>query len=135
MSLGRSGSVVAVVVLAALAPARASEVRSFRMHSLSDFLAGTLEGIGVDALGTLQLSDRVERLSEVGEPFVFTASAHPDGWVLGTGNSGKVLPGRDWSPCRKTATSSAPNRRLKLCIQFRASTKAGSLAVAPRSSS
>ena len=79
------------IVMPGLGAARASEVRSFRMNSRSAFLSGTLDGIGVDALGTLQLADRVERISDVGEPFLFAAAAHPDGWVLGTGNGGKVL--------------------------------------------
>ncbi|MEE8277255.1 MAG: hypothetical protein V3R89_00835 [Thermoanaerobaculia bacterium] len=61
------------------------------MNSRTAFLEGTLDGIGLDALGTLQLANQVERLSEVGEPFLFAASPHPDGWVLGTGNSGKVI--------------------------------------------
>jgi sugar lactone lactonase YvrE len=85
------GLVLTAIVLAANETVSAAEVRSFRMNSRTAFLAGTLDGIGVDALGTLQLADRVERVSEVGEPFLFASSPHPQGWVLGTGNSGKVL--------------------------------------------
>jgi len=83
-----------VAVLAGLLPwsvASASETRVFRMQSRPGFLKGTLDGISVDSLGTLRLADRAERLAAVDEPFLFSAAAHPDGWVVGTGNAGKVL--------------------------------------------
>jgi hypothetical protein len=69
----------------------ASEVKFFTMNSREAFLDGELEGVSVDSLGTLRLANRVSRIGEVEEPFVFGAAAHPDGWVLGTGNSGRVL--------------------------------------------
>ena len=72
-------------------PAGAAEVRSFRLQTRDSFLAGTLDGISVDSLGILQLADRVERLAEIGEPFLLSAATHPEGWVLGTGNAGRVL--------------------------------------------
>lgn len=72
-------------------PVGAAEVRSFRMNSRGSFLAGTLDGISVDSLGVLQLADSVERLAEIGEPFLLSAASHPEGWVIGTGNAGKVL--------------------------------------------
>ena len=61
------------------------------MQTRAAFLAGTLDGIGVDSLGTLRLADQVERLTEVNEPFLLSAAAHPEGWVVGTGNDGRVL--------------------------------------------
>ena len=61
------------------------------MQTRDSFLSGTLDGISVDSLGILQLADRVERLAEIGEPFLLSAAAHPEGWVLGTGNAGRVL--------------------------------------------
>ncbi len=72
-------------------PAAATDVRFFRLQSRSSFLPGTLEGIGIDPLGTLQLADQVERVAAVDEPFLFAAAPHPAGWVVGTGNSGRVL--------------------------------------------
>jgi hypothetical protein len=78
-------------LLTLAAPVGAAEVRSFRMQTRDSFLSGTLDGISVDSLGILQLADRVERLAEIGEPFLLSAAAHPEGWVLGTGNAGKVL--------------------------------------------
>lgn len=81
----------AAVVLGSASFAGATEVQIFRTESRSDFLAGTFDGISVDSLGRLELADRVERLTAVGEPFVLSAAAHPEGWVLGTGNAGRVL--------------------------------------------
>ncbi len=78
------------VLLAAAAPADAA-VRFFRLQSREAFLAGTPEGIAVDPLGTLALADRAVRAADLGEPFVFSGAAHPEGWVVGTGNAGKVL--------------------------------------------
>ena len=72
-------------------PAAASETRAFRLQTRSGFLKGTLDGIGIDSLGTLRLADQVERLTEVEEPFLLSAAVHPEGWVVGTGNAGKVM--------------------------------------------
>lgn len=72
-------------------PSMASETKIFRLQSKAGFLKGTLDGIGIDSLGTLRLADRVERLAEVEEPFLLSAAVHPEGWVVGTGNAGRVL--------------------------------------------
>lgn len=85
-----SWSVGVMVIGPGLYPVTA-ETRVFRMHSREEFLQGTLEGIAVDGLGTLRLADQVERLAEVDEPFLLSATTHPDGWIVGTGNAGKVL--------------------------------------------
>lgn len=71
--------------------AAASGTRAFRLQTKAGFLKGTLDGIGVDSLGVLRLADRVERLAGVEEPFLLSAASHPDGWVVGTGNAGRVL--------------------------------------------
>src|SRR4029077_6606237 len=34
---------------------------------------------------------RVEKVASVAEPFLLSAAVHPDGWVVGTGNAGKIL--------------------------------------------
>jgi hypothetical protein len=76
--------------------ARASEVKLFKVQSQQALLRGKLEGMSVDSLGTLRLAPKPERVTNFGEPFVLSAAPHPDGWVVGTGNSGKVLlVGRD----------------------------------------
>ena len=77
----------------AIAPARlgATEVKTFQLQSQKAFLAGTLEGMSVDPTGRLQLADRAERVTALQEPFLLSAAVHPDGWVVGTGNEGKVL--------------------------------------------
>jgi len=86
----RTSILAALLALAAL-PAHATQVRIFQAQSQGAFLAGTLEGVSVDSLGRLQLAPRVDRLASLAEPFLLTAAVHPDGWVVGTGNAGKVL--------------------------------------------
>ena len=86
--LGLVGILLGVTCLAVPAESR---VRIYSMQSRAAFLAGTLDGIGLDSLGTLRLADQVERLTEVSEPFLLSAASHPDGWVVGTGNGGRVL--------------------------------------------
>ena len=81
--------VAAAVILAAAAVA--SEVRIFRLQSQEAFLEGTFDGVSVDSLGTLRLTAAATRLTALEEPFVLAAATHPDGWVLGTGNAGRVL--------------------------------------------
>ena len=78
-------------LLLAAGAAGATEVKSFQLQSQKAFLGGTLEGISVDPLGRLELADRAERVAALAEPFLFAAAAHPRGWVVGTGNGGKVL--------------------------------------------
>jgi hypothetical protein len=89
MSTGRG--VAAVLLILAAPPLLAAPVKIFRAQSSAAFLGGTLEGISVDPLGTLQLTDRVERLAALQEPFLLAAARHPEGWVVGTGNAGRVL--------------------------------------------
>ncbi len=79
-----------LLVLAAM-PSYATQVRIFQAQSQQAFLAGTMEGVSVDSLGRIQLAPRVERLASFAEPFLLAAGVHPDGWVAGTGNAGKVL--------------------------------------------
>ncbi len=73
----------------------ASEVMTFRTASVESFLAGEHDGVSIDAAGTLSLGRRVERLAELEEPFLYSAAIYRDGdrdgFVVGTGNQGKVL--------------------------------------------
>ena len=82
---------IAILTLLAVSPLAASETKFFRAASRQDFLPGTFEGVRIDVLGSIRLADRAERLAELAEPFVFAAAVHPEGWVVGTGNSGRVL--------------------------------------------
>lgn len=85
---------IALPVLAAAAappPVAGAEVKIFRSETREAVLEGKLEALSVDPLGVIELAPRVERLKALEEPFVFCADGHPDGWVVGTGNSGKVL--------------------------------------------
>ncbi|MGH9362541.1 MAG: hypothetical protein ACRD2T_11555, partial [Thermoanaerobaculia bacterium] len=87
----RRGAATALFALLAVAPLAATEVRVFQTQTQAGFLAGTLEGLSVDPLGRLELAHRAERLTALGEPFLLSAARHPDGWVVGTGNAGKVF--------------------------------------------
>jgi hypothetical protein len=88
------GATLGVLLAAAAVPALdAAEVRLFLTQSQEAFRAGELDSISVDPLGILRLAHRAERLASIEEPFLLSAAALPGdkGWVLGTGNSGKVL--------------------------------------------
>ena len=69
----------------------ASEVNFFTLSTRESFLGGELDGVSADSLGVLRLAQRVARVGTVEEPFVYTAARQGDGWILGTGNSGRVL--------------------------------------------
>jgi hypothetical protein len=81
----------ALPLLLAGRPVRATQVKIFQTQSQTGFLAGKLQGVSVDALGRMQLAPRAERVASLGEPFLLSAAVHPDGWVVGTGNAGKLL--------------------------------------------
>ena len=96
--MSRRGAVLAASLVLFLglglslpSPAGATQVKIFQLQSQKAFLKGTLEGVSIDSEGRLELADRAERVTSLGEPFLFSAAAHPDGWVVGTGNDGKVL--------------------------------------------
>lgn len=86
----RWGAVLALTFLAG-APSHAADVRFLELAAREELAAGTLDGVAVGPLGTLSLADRSERVSGVEEPFLLSAARHPQGWVVGTGNEGKVL--------------------------------------------
>jgi hypothetical protein len=83
---------------------RATQVKIFQTQSAAGFLGGKLSGVSVDALGRMRLAPRAVRVASIGEPFLFAAARLPahsrgsdprgapaESWVVGTGNSGKVL--------------------------------------------
>jgi hypothetical protein len=78
---------------AVAAPTTAAEVRLFLTQTQEAFRAGELDSISVDPLGILRLAHRAERLAGIEEPFLLSAAALPgkSGWVIGTGNAGRVL--------------------------------------------
>ena len=80
-----------LLAAAAVLPARGTQVKIFQARSQTAFLAGTLDGVSIDALGRMQLAPKVDRVASIAEPFLLSAAVHPDGWVVGTGNAGKVL--------------------------------------------
>ncbi|MDX1384467.1 MAG: hypothetical protein R3190_12520, partial [Thermoanaerobaculia bacterium] len=71
--------------------ASATEVKLYVTQAQKDFLKGTLESISVDPLGVLRLAPRAEQLAAIEEPFLLSAAVRGDGWVVGTGNAGRVL--------------------------------------------
>ncbi len=80
-----------LLLAAAVLPASGTQVKIFQARSQTAFLAGTLDGVSIDALGRMQLAPKVDRVASVAEPFLLSAAVHRDGWVVGTGNAGKVL--------------------------------------------
>lgn len=98
MAPARSSALVVslVVTLAGLATAVepaavAKPVQIFVADSFADLSPGTRVAVSVDPLGTLQLGRRLAPLATLAEPFVFSAAADRDGWIVGTGSSGRVL--------------------------------------------
>lgn len=87
----RAGLLGAACALMLVGGAAAAEVKIFRLQDQAAFLRGTLDGVSIDALGTLRLAARAQRLVSLDEPFVLAAAKHPDGWVVGTGNNGRVV--------------------------------------------
>lgn len=81
---------VGLLALAAV-PALGTQVKVFQAQSQAAFLSGTLEGVSVDSLGRIELAPKVDRVASLAEPFLLATAVHPDGWVVGTGNAGKVL--------------------------------------------
>lgn len=84
-------SAAALLLALAAWPCAAVEVKIFRADNAEAFAEGTLDGLALDPSGTLTLASQVERRAEIAEPFVFNAAAAADGWILGTGNAGKLL--------------------------------------------
>lgn len=82
---------LALLLLSGGGPASATEVRIFRQQSADDFADGEFDGLALDVDGALRLAPRFERLVQLEEPFVFAARPRGDGWLLGTGNSGRIL--------------------------------------------
>jgi hypothetical protein len=81
----------AAALLLATLPVGASSVRIHQVNTQAGFVAGTLEGVRVDARGVLTLASEVETVAEVSEPFAFAVARLPDGWAVGTGGEGRVL--------------------------------------------
>jgi hypothetical protein len=87
-------SVASLASLILAAPLTATQVRIFRTQTQAAFLAGTLSGVSIDSLGRIELAPRAQRLAAIAEPFLLSAAARGaagDGFVVGTGNAGKVL--------------------------------------------
>jgi hypothetical protein len=82
---------LALLVGIGSASVQATQVRIFVARGQAAFANGTLEGVSADSLGRLSLAPRVAKVAAIEEPFLFSAAALPDGWVVGTGSSGKVL--------------------------------------------
>src|SRR6185295_14491151 len=87
----RSPKIVPWLALFLASPIFATEVKMFQTQSQEALLAGTLESVSVDPLGRLQLADRTERLVAPKEGLLLSAVSVRDGWVVGTGGSGRVL--------------------------------------------
>ena len=73
------------------APSVASEVEILRVANREAALEGETDGVSVGPLGELRPAPVVEKLLGFDEPFVFSAASAERGWILGTGNDGKVF--------------------------------------------
>lgn len=91
MRLRTAGTGLFLASILTASSVEATQVHIFQIQNQAGFLAGTLEGVSVDSLGRMSLAPRAERLASIGEPFLLSAAAGADGWVIGTGNAGKVL--------------------------------------------
>ena len=69
----------------------ASPVKIHAVQTPAGFLAGSLDGVRLEARGALGLAPEIVRLAELAEPFAYSLAALPDGWAVGTGPEGRVL--------------------------------------------
>lgn len=90
-ALLKPSSLLVIAALVTAPIAHATQVKLFRTSTQEDFLSGVLDSISVDNLGALRLAQKAEKVTSVDEPFLFAACAYGDGWVVGTGNAGKVV--------------------------------------------
>lgn len=95
------------LVLAATAAA-AGPVRQFQVQGAEGFGRGTLEAVRTDALGALELGARLERVAALDPPYLLAAARTRDGWVVGTGNEGKVLRVTDAGEVTELFTTAEP---------------------------
>jgi hypothetical protein len=80
----------------AVASVDAAPVRVFQAQSAAAFANGTFAGVGLDPTGSLFLTGQVVRVAALPEPFLLSACRSREGWIVGTGNAGRVLRvGRD----------------------------------------
>ncbi len=92
--IGRFLLTALALVASGVGPLGATETKIFETQSAAGFLAGTLDGVAVDPVGRLVPAPRVDRVASLAEPFVFALAPRgggSQGWIVGTGNSGKVL--------------------------------------------
>lgn len=87
----RNGLVVLVGFWALVGPALAGEVALFRLDSRDEIVTGEAEGTAIGPLGQIELGFALDRLAGLEEPFLLSAAAAPGGWLVGTGNEGKVF--------------------------------------------
>lgn len=95
------GAITAITAIAAIAaiavgslatrPAMAAPVRIFQIQTAGEFARGTLDRARLDPVGAVELGARLERVATFDEPYALSVAGHPRGWVVGTGNEGKVL--------------------------------------------
>ncbi|MEM9595146.1 MAG: hypothetical protein AAGD06_12820 [Acidobacteriota bacterium] len=87
----RFAAVAALTLLLCPADEAAADVKIFRMDTRDAAVLGEVDGTSVGPLGELGLAPELERVVGLEEPFVFAAVPSGDGWLLGTGNDGKVV--------------------------------------------
>jgi outer membrane protein assembly factor BamB len=90
--LNRYASAAQVVALIALAGAASAASPRYWLHDTADeFLAGDVEGLSVDAGGSLRLAPDLKTLAELEAPYVWDVAVSGDDAYVGTGDDGWVL--------------------------------------------
>lgn len=84
-------STLAGLALVGLGVAARAQVKIFRADTREAALEGTAEAVAIGPLGQLELSPSLDRIAGLDEPFLFAAAPTGTGWLLGTGNEGKVF--------------------------------------------
>lgn len=69
----------------------AAETEILRVAGRAAALEGETDGVSIGPVGELKTAPAMERLTGLDDPFVFSASSSKQGWILGTGNEGKVV--------------------------------------------
>ena len=69
----------------------ASSPQFWKKEGISELLKGTLKGVSLDWKGIVFPSDKLTKLPEIREDFIFALEETKDGIYVGTGHQGKLF--------------------------------------------